>query len=149
MMNSHVPLSMATVLALAATVFAGEDVYVRPDYPPLAHSVTPELIDKVIDDAPPCALITLPASYAKQLPERRRVATNALARAAIEYLKPVIDDSRVNIPELNGLSDEQVALLYLLQMKKSADELMSIAPTNTMEYLIGAGMRLDILSQHD
>ena len=56
----------------------------------------------------------------------------------------MIADSRENIPELAGLSDAEVALLYLLQMRKSADDLRAIAPSNTLEYLIGAGMRQDL-----
>lgn len=142
-MNRLLPLFFAAVSAVL--VFAGES-YMRPDPPQMARSLTPEQIDRIIDAAPDAALVTLPATYAKQLPQRRAVATNALARAAIEHLRPVIDDSRRNIPELSGLSDADVAMLYLLQMKKSEPDLRPFVPTNTIEYYIGAGMRMDLLT---
>ncbi len=134
-------LAIAGYLAAAS---AADGPYVRPDYPQQAHQLTPEQIDRVVDAAPADAAVTVPAAYAKQLESRRRVGTNVLARAALDYLGPVIADSRANIPELAGLTDAEVALLYLLQMRKSADDLKSLAPSNTLEYLIGAGMRQDL-----
>jgi len=59
-------------------------------------------------------------------------------------LASVISDTKSNIPETQDLSDAQVALLYLSQMRKSSDHLETIAPTNTLEYLVGAGMREDM-----
>ena len=59
-------------------------------------------------------------------------------------LAGVIADTRSNISGARDLSDSQVALLYLSQMQKSSDHLEKIAPTNTLEYLIGAGMREDM-----
>lgn len=135
--------AVAGFLALASAE-TNAPAYVRPDWPPQAHQLTPEQIDKVVDAAPADATVTVPATYAKQIESRRRVGTNILARTALEYLGPVIADSRENIPELAGLSDAEVALLYLLQMRKSADDLKAIAPSNTLEYLIGAGMRQDL-----
>lgn len=134
---------VAGFLALASAE-TNAPAYVRPDYPPTAHQLTPEQIDRVVDAVPAGASVTVPATYAKQIAERRRVGTNVLARTALEYLGPVIADSRENIPELAGLSDAEVALLYLLQMRKSADDLKALAPSNTLEYLIGAGMRQDL-----
>ena len=138
-------LGLAASLALFSAI-AVADGYIRPDYPPTAHQLTPEQIDRVVDAAPVSALVTVPASYAKQLPDRRRVGTNSLARAALDRLQPVIEDSRRNIPELAGLSDVDVAILYLLQMRKTESELRPYVPTNTLEYYIGAGMRLDLLT---
>ena len=138
-------LAMAFVAGFLALASA-EETYIRPDLPPLVHCLTTEQIDKVVDDAPVAAAVTVPASYAKQLPERRRVGTNSLARAALDRLQPVIEDSRRNIPELKGLSDVDVAILYLLQMRKTEAELRPYVPTNTLEYYIGAGMRLDLLT---
>ena len=91
--------------------------------------------------------MTVPAAYAKQLAERRRVGTNTLARTALDLLTPVIADSRANIPGLDGLTDTEVAVLYLLQMSKDADALKAFAPTNTLEYLVGAGIRQDLESK--
>ena len=59
-------------------------------------------------------------------------------------LTAVISDTRRNIPETAALPDSQVALLYLSQMQKSSSELEPIAGTNTLEHLIGAGMRMDL-----
>jgi len=139
-------LAIVATLSIFALAFAETNApaYVRPDYPPQAHQLTPEQIDKVVDAAPADSSVTVPAAYAKQIESRRRVGTNVLARTALEYLGPVIADSRENIPELAGLSDAEVALLYLLQMRKDADALKAIAPSNTLEYLIGAGMRQDL-----
>ena len=59
-------------------------------------------------------------------------------------LTAVISDTKASIPETAELSDSQVALLYLSQMRKSASDLEPVAGTNTLEHLIGAGMRQDI-----
>lgn len=142
-----VKIQYALLSLCLVSILVADETYRRPDPPPLAHSLTSEQIDRIVDSAPANAQITLPASYAKQLPKRRSVATNALAKAAVEYLQPVIDDSRANIPETADLPDVEIALLYLLQMKKSIDVLMPIAPSNTVEYIIGAGMRQDILAK--
>lgn len=138
-------IAMALVAGFLA-IASAEEAYVRPDLPQLVHQLTPEQIDRVVDAAPVSAMVTVPASYAKQLPERRRVGTNSLARAALDRLQPVIEDSRRNIPELAGLSDVEVAILYLLQMRKAEPDLRPYVPTNTLEYYIGAGMRLDLLA---
>lgn len=138
-------IAMALVAGFLS-VASSEEAYVRPDLPQLVHQLTPEQIDRVVDAAPVSAMVTVPASYAKQLPERRRVGTNSLARAALDRLQPVIEDSRRNIPELAGLSDVEVAILYLLQMRKAEPDLRPYVPTNTLEYYIGAGMRLDLLT---
>lgn len=138
-------IAMSVVAGFLA-IASAEEAYIRPDYPPTAHSLTTEQIDRIVDAAPPGASVTVPATYAKQIAERRRVGTNILARAALDRLQPVIDDSRRSIPELSGLSDVEIAILYLLQMRKNADDLRPYVPTNTLEYYIGAGMRMDILS---
>ena len=130
---------MALIAGFLA-IASAEEAYVRPDVPQLVHQLTPEQIDRVVDAAPVSAMVTVPASYAK------RVGTNSLARAALDRLQPVIEDSRRNIPELEGLSDVDVAILYLLQMRKAEPDLRPYVPTNTLEYYIGAGMRLDLLT---
>ena len=64
--------------------------------------------------------------------------------AILGRLGNVIDDTRASIPEAQELSSATIAELYLRQAKKTADELEAIAPTNSLEYLIGAGIRADI-----
>ena len=65
-------------------------------------------------------------------------------RIIVDTIKNVAADTRSNIPEASALSDVEIAGLYLQQVKKSSDALESLAPTNTLEYLIGAGMRQDL-----
>jgi hypothetical protein len=70
----------------------------------------------------------------------RAEASRTLGRA----LASVIADTRESIPETAALSDVEVAGLYLAQMRKPADRLATAARTNTLEYLVGAGMRIDL-----
>lgn len=113
--------------------------YVIPDgaAPKLSHMPDPA---DVVRRAPQGALVTVPAEYIRITQAQLGIATNLAA---------VVADSRANIPELRGLADIEVAMLYLRQMSKAGDELLRAAqalgaPTNTMEYLIGAGMRQDL-----
>lgn len=73
--------------------------------------------------------------------EVAKIETDAMMKAT---LAAVIADTRQNIARTTDMSDSQIALLYLSQMSKNADELAAIAPTNTVEFLIGAGMRQDV-----
>jgi hypothetical protein len=72
---------------------------------------------------------------------RRKAAAQRQLRAA---LASTIQDTRTNIVETAELTDEQIAGLYLRQMKRDVSPLVGRVPTNTVEYLIGAGMRIDI-----
>ena len=65
-------------------------------------------------------------------------------KIVIDTIKAVVADTRIHIPEAAELSDVEIAGLYLSQTKKRYDDLEAIAPTNTLEYLIGAGMRQDL-----
>lgn len=65
-------------------------------------------------------------------------------KLVIDTIKAVAEDTRSHIPEAAGLSDIEIAGLYLKQVKKSSNELEAIAQTNTLEHLIGAGMRQDL-----
>lgn len=113
--------------------------------PPLARSLTADQIDKAVAEAPADTNVGVPAWYAAKTAAYRELATNELAKAAVPALGAVIKDSRANIPELAGLSDVQVAALYLRQMSKPVEQLQALCPTNNaLEYLIGAGMRADI-----
>lgn len=75
-----------------------------------------------------------------------RIETEAMMQAT---LGAVIADTRKNIERTKYLSDAQIALLYLAQMRKPADELAKVAPSNTVEFLIGAGMRQDVEKQNE
>lgn len=64
--------------------------------------------------------------------------------AAMQGLSAVIADTRASIPETADLTDSEISGLYLKQMKKNAGDLMEAAGTNSLEFIIGAGMRQDI-----
>ena len=64
--------------------------------------------------------------------------------ALLAGIRSVVSDTKSNIVEASALSDVEVAGLYAAQMKKPVDALLSVAPTNTVEFIIGAGMRQDI-----
>lgn len=59
-------------------------------------------------------------------------------------LGAVVADTRSNIVETAGMSDAEVAGLYIAQMRKSVPGLLAAARTNTLEHVIGAGMRQDL-----
>lgn len=79
-------------------------------------------------------------------PEERAAAKAKAAaqRQLRAALSATIEDTRTNIAETATLTDEQIAGLYLRQMKRDVTPLVDRVPTNTVEYLVGAGMRLDI-----
>lgn len=112
------------------------------DYTPppqrLARALDPAQVAAVIDAAPAGATVSAPAALL------RPAATNAVDAAIVAALRAAIADTRTNIAETAGLTDLQIAALYLAQLKRDATPLSALAPTNTIEYLIGAGMRLDL-----
>ena len=112
------------------------------DYTPpqqrLARALDPAQVAALIDAAPAGATISAPAALL------RPAATNAVDAAIVAALRAAIADTRTNIAETVGLTDLQIAALYLAQLKRDASPLAALAPTNTIEYLIGAGMRLDL-----
>lgn len=118
--------------------------YVVPDPPSLVHQPTSEQTDRIIDRAPADAVIALPANYAKQLPERRRIATNDLAIAAVNTLPAIFAWTRETIPPARTMTNRQIAELCLAQMAKPIDDLLPACRTNTIIYLIGAGMSQDL-----
>lgn len=125
----HLPLLLLAAAALA-------------DYTPppqrLARALDPAQVAAVIDSAPAGATVSAPAALL------RPSATNAVDAAIVAALRAAIADTRTNITETAGLTDLQIAALYLAQLKRDASPLAALAPTNTIEYLIGAGMRLDL-----
>lgn len=112
------------------------------DYTPppqrLARALDPAQVAALIDAAPAGATISAPAALL------RPSATNAEDAAIVAALRAAIADTRTNIAETAGLTDLQIAALYLAQMHRDVTPLAALAPTNTIEYLIGAGMRLDL-----
>ena len=137
-------VSISALIVLNSALFVLADGGYKATPPPLARSLTGAQIDQVVQEAPRDATVGVPGWYAHQTVEYRELGTNELARAAVPVLGAVIQDSRKNIPELKGLTDVEVAALYIKQMTKSTEELQALAPTNSLEYLIGAGMRQDL-----
>lgn len=134
---------IALLILAAGTVLADYEIPAASQ-PPLVRGLNNAQLAKVIDKAPEAAIVTVPASFLKLTAEQKALATNDLAKA-IEPLNAIIEDTRKNIPEVASLSDMEIAFLYLAQMAKSADILLQYSPTNSLEYLIGTGMRMDIL----
>ena len=64
--------------------------------------------------------------------------------AMLQGLSLVVADTRTNMPEAASLSDVEIAGLYITQMNKAVVELLPIARSNTVEHVIGAGMRQDL-----
>lgn len=126
--------NLLPLLLLAAAALA--------DYTPppqrLARALDPAQVAAVIDSAPADATVSAPAALL------RPSATNAVDSAIVMALRAAIADTRTNIAEVAILSDLQIAALYLSQLKRDASTLAAVAPTNTIEYLIGAGIRLDL-----
>ena len=137
-------MRIIAILILAAVTVLADYEIPAASQPPLVRSLNNAQLAKVIDKAPEAAIVTVPASFLKLTAEQKALATNDLAKA-IEPLNAIIEDTRKNIPEVASLSDMDIAFLYLAQMVKSADILLQYSPTNSLEYLIGTGMRMDIL----
>lgn len=112
------------------------------DYTPpqqrLARALDPAQVAALIDSAPAGATVSAPAALL------RPSATNAVNAAIVAAIHAAIADTRTNIAEVASLSDLEIASLYLSQLKRDASTLAELAPTNTIEYLIGAGIRLDL-----
>ncbi|MBQ3810848.1 MAG: hypothetical protein II839_08545 [Kiritimatiellae bacterium] len=112
------------------------------DYTPppqrLARALDPAQVAALLDSAPAGATVSAPAALL------RPSATNAVDAAIVAALRAAIADTRTNIAETAGLTDLQIAALYLAQMHRDVTPLVGRVPTNTVEYLIGAGMRLDL-----
>lgn len=62
-------------------------------------------------------------------------------------LQAVVSDTRTNITEVAELSDIEIATLYLQQMRKSTTPLLELSPVDTVEYVIGTGIRQDLSTQ--
>lgn len=89
----------------------------------------------------------VPAGSADSQAVSNQVQAIRARGAMLDGLSAIVADTQSNIPETAALPAHEVAGLYVAQMGKRADELEALAPTNTLEYLIGAGMRHDVKRQ--
>lgn len=115
--------------------------YVIKNPQPLARGLTEAQLEAVLDKAPSAKAVTLPAHLVAK--RKDEVQANLI----LEQLSAVIQDTRTNIVECAEMSDVEIAILYLKQMQKKASEIENTSSTNTIEKIIGAGMREDIQEQ--
>lgn len=114
-------------------VFA-DYVIVTPQ--PLARGLSEKQLDAVLSKTPAAASVTLPAHLLVK--KQADIKENLM----LLQFQQIISDTRSNIVECATMSDIEIAALYINQMTKSTDQIT--APTNTLEYIIGAGMRADL-----
>lgn len=124
-----------SVVALTMCVALGDYVITKPQ--PLARGLTEAQLEVVVDKVPANASVTLPAHLVAS--KKADIQANAM----LEQLQAIIADTRTNIVECAKMSDVEIALLYLQQMPKKATDI-NVGSTNTIERIIGAGMRQDI-----
>lgn len=124
-------------ITLAASVAFSAYVITSPQ--PLARSLSEKQLDAVLSKTPATASVTLPAHLL--VAKKQEISHNLM----LQQFQRIIADTRSNIVECATMSDIEIAALYINQMSKSADQI--VAPTNTLEYLIGAGMREDIATE--
>lgn len=146
----------AIALLLLTVTAAAEVREVKPNLhllPPIIP--TPETIAERVENK---ARVAAMRERAIAMRELAGVGTNQLDSVAIsnqvaqirergiilQGLAAVVADTRSNMVEVASLSDAEVAGLYIAQMRKAADELLTTAKTNTIEHIIGAGMRQDL-----
>lgn len=163
-------VTIVLALALFSTCAPAVADYIPPAPPPVARSLDEQGIREALREAGR-RLVALQAQYEAEHAAYTNInkyvedaRTNAAAKRAearrwelrAETVKEqvaiatnlviVTADTRAHIPEAADLSDTEIAGLYLAQMTKEAEPLLAAAPTNTLEYLIGAGMRKDIVA---
>lgn len=136
-MNKFICGCVAFYFALCALFGA----YVIQTPQPLARSLTDEQLGVVLNKTPAAKSVTLPAHLVASRKD------DVQANLMLEQLSAVIADTRTNIVECAEMSDVEIALLYLQQMQKQANKIENANSTNTIEKIIGAGMREDIQEQ--
>lgn len=129
------------LVAFFLGVYVCFGAYVIQTPQPLARSLTEAQLEAVLDKAPTAKSVTLPAHLVAK--RKDEVQANLI----LEQLSAVIQDTRTNIVECAEMSDVEIAILYLKQMQKQANEIENTSTTNTIERIIGAGMREDIQEQ--
>lgn len=125
-----------SIILTACIAFAA---YKITEPQPLARSLSEKQLDAVLSKTPATASVTLPAHLL--VAKKQEISHNLM----LQQFQQIIADTRSNIVECATMSDIEIAELYIKQMTKSADQI--VAPTNTLEYLIGAGMREDIATE--
>lgn len=128
------------LVAFFLGVYVCFGAYVITNPQPLARGLTDEQLGVVLDKTPSAKAVTLPAHLVAS--RKNDIQGNAM----LEQLQAVIADTRTNIVECAEMSDVEIAILYLKQMQKKASEIGANS-TNTIEKIIGAGMREDIQEQ--
>jgi hypothetical protein len=128
-------ICIVVAFALGACVCFADYVITKPQ--PLARSLTEAQLEAVVDKVPANASVTLPAHLVAS--KKTDIQTNVM----LEEFKAIIADTRKNIPECKNMSDFEIAALYIQQMTKKATDI-KVGATNTIERIIGAGMREDI-----
>lgn len=121
-------------LHLCVSTLLADYVITQPQ--PLARSLTEEQLEVVISKAPTNANVTLPAHLLAS--KKNDIETNAM----LNQFQLILADTRKNIPECKNMGDIEIAMLYIQQMQKNITDIN--ATTNSIEYIIGAGMRDDI-----
>ena len=121
-------------ITLAASLAFSAYVITSPQ--PLARSLSEKQLDAVLSKTPATASVTLPAHLL--VAKKQEISHNLM----LQQFQQIIADTRSNIVECATMSDIEIAALYINQMTKSTDQIT--APTNTLEYIIGAGMRADL-----
>ena len=133
-MNKKIFLFLANLCFLSFFLFSDYAI-ISPQ--PIARSLSSSQLDVVISKSPTNSIVSIPAHLLAQ--KRATIQDNLI----VQEMKLIIDDTRANIPECAAMSDVEIASLYIRQMSKSARDI-NIASTNTIDRIIGAGMRQDI-----
>lgn len=110
----------------------------------VARTITPEQARMAIAAAPANATVSAPAWLLRASGSASGNTNNTEQLEMLQVIARFLAEARASIPESSGLSDLEIASLYIAQTKKDAAILAQAAPSNTVEYLIGAGMRQDI-----
>lgn len=121
-------------LHLCASALLADYVITQPQ--PLARSLSEAQLEVVVAKAPANASVTLPAHLLAK--KKDDIEANAM----LNQFQVILADTRKNIPECAKMSDVEIAMLYIQQMQKNTTDIN--AATNSIEYIIGAGMREDI-----
>lgn len=125
---------MFSVVALTMCVALGDYIITKPQ--PLVRGLSETQLEVILAKSPANASVTLPAHLLAK--KKGDIEANAM----LNQFQVILADTRKNIPECKNMSDLEIAMLYIQQMQKNTTDIN--ATTNSIEYIIGAGMRDDI-----
>lgn len=131
--------ALSTLLTMATLAIFAQGY--EPHRQTVLFELTSDEMKSVITSTADTATVSAPAWLLKEA-----VATNELYASMMTVLNGIVEDSKKNIPELENLDTQTIAMLYIAQMTKDADLLRKYAPSNTLEYLVGAGIRMDLVA---